>query len=414
MKETPNNLVLIDLNVFAHFIRERIESRHQPLSTRYNTAAVHRAKKVLATVQEATNIFKGPGYTEFEGVRYDKVKPYLQARKLPTSVKEASAAVSRAKKLQSDEKSVIQACFVWLVSGEWLGPYRRDNTAIAFVGDLKCPWDKDGMPTTASDPSIAVASGYWRHYWLTRPDVYQTIPDKTKNARRHPGTKKPLAYMTEPLHYKAGRAFPSPALTRIRVALRELITAKGYPLLWSTGYEADDHAALMVRINELLPEQDQRELTLVTTDGDWVGMIGPSCTWFCMQGYAPRIRANVEDLNNWKAVGGVNGALSKLRKRYGAEYFPNGLEKPSDIFTMKAMIGDSSDALPPGSPIEVIDLRNPPAQYDLMSDYQAVAFAKAALATEANLLRDEAVVNKAADFLRHHAVMLPIRTYEPA
>ena len=396
-----NKLLVIDLNVFCHFIKDELEGRAEPLSAIYNIRAVKKAKEELRLVRAIKAAYKG-----------DAAKQQLADKGLPATVKQAQGNLTAAKRLQSDEKSVIQACFVWLVSGQWLGPLRDEHSGIVFVGDLKAPFNREGSLTFPDDTGLQVRSGYWRHWYLMQPEVYRTIPDKEKNARRSVKTKKPLAYMDKPLHYKSGRAFPSDVLTRVRREVLKLIKAKGFPILSSYGDEADDHAALMIRINEQLPPDKQRHITLVTTDGDWTQLISPRVTWFCMYGHYPRIRANVDDLNAWKAITGANGSIAKIHRRYGADAFPEKLGKPEDIVLMKTLIGDTSDSLPPGSPVEVIDLRNPPARFDLMSRWEAVEAAKKALSTQGNLVNDEKLVEAARGFLRGMAVRLPIRPYE--
>lgn len=405
MKPNNNGLIVVDLNVFAHFIKDELEKAIQPISNRYNTRAVAKAKADLAEVRRAREEHKSTA----------KMKAELERRDLPATVKEAQAALRAAKKLQSDEQSVIQAAFVWLVSGEWLGPLRDEHNAIAFVGDLKCGWFADGTRARKSQPgSRLVNSGYWRHWYLMQPEVYEQIPDKAKNKRWTHRSKKALKYMTKPLHYKSGRKFPSNTLGRVRKELYRIIKAKGFPLLWSKGDEADDHAALLVRVNEQRPLDRQRPITLLTTDGDWTQLIGPSTRWFCMYGHYPRLRATVEDLNRWKKITGADGDLRKISRRYGKDHFKTALETPEDIIEMKCLIGDDSDALPPGSPREVIDLRNPPAQFDLVNDQWAIAGASEVLnMPERNLLDNPEQVESAKKFLRSHAIKLPIRTYEP-
>jgi hypothetical protein len=394
--------IVVDLNVFCHLVKDLLERRPKPLSTRYNMRAVTKAKEDLRLVRATQTAYSG-----------DNVRLQLEKEGLPLTVKAANQALSKAKKLQSDEKSVIQACFVWLISGEWLGPLRDEHDSIIFTGDVKSPFDSRGNRCKHNDQDVQVTSGYWRHWYLMQPEVYQQIPDATKNKRRRPDTKKPLAYMTGPLHYKSGRKFPSDALGRVRGEVERLIAAKGYTLLRSRGDEADDHAALLVRLNDQLPPDRKRRLTLLTVDGDWCQLISPGVTWFCMHGYYPRIRANVGDLNRWKSVTGPNGSIAKIHRRYGADSFPSELQEPRDIIRMKALIGDESDSLPPGSPPEVIDLMNPPARFDLMNDYKSVLRAAEALTVGPNMLTDAKTVEGARRFLRANAVMVPVPPYDP-
>jgi hypothetical protein len=67
-----------------------------------------------------------------------------------------------------------------------------------------------------------------------------------------------------------------------------------------------------------------------------------------MTGYTPRLRASLEDINGW--------LMGKSQKP---------LMALADFWPQKAAQGDPSDNLPPGSPLEVIDLLKPPPEHRL-------------------------------------------------
>ena len=100
--------------------------------------------------------------------------------------------------------------------------------------------------------------------------------------------------------------------------------------------------------NRMLPQDQQQNIVLATVDTDWMGLIDNNTTWFCLRGYDPRIRYSMDHINGWSA------------RRLGVQ-----LSCPSDIWNVKTIQGDASDNLPPGSPLEVISLVEPPMEHRL-------------------------------------------------
>ena len=257
----------------------------------------------------------------------------------------------------------VKAQLTWLMSLDWLGSMKPER-------DVKVILACDSKP-------------YWRTAYLERPEVF--IPIYRKQAEVSPrrrGLKANLkkcdrleallavpspdieapkaewdayqvvrdevAQLTHELSikYKAGRKFPDPGFTRLKEAIKRYCHRSGWNTLEYRGYEADDIAAAIVATN---PASD--DVILATVDSDWLGLVSPNVTWFCLGGYTPRVRASIEDINQWRA-----------RKK------DRLLEAPSDLWGAKTVEGDASDNLPPGTPLEVIDLFHPPQEYDLKAD----------------------------------------------
>lgn len=215
---------------------------------------------------------------------------------------------------------VIKAQVVWLQSCKWLGSLMEDpeNTQVISVCDSK---------------------PYWRVEYLQRPEVYTQIVAKKrgKDVQR-----------TEPVAYKGGRKFPEYSFTKIKDTMRKLYADQDYNMLAMPGYEADDLAAAIVMMNRMLPADKQHRVILATVDADWMGLIDHNTTWFCSFGWLPRVRYSMDDINLW------------AKKRLGTE-----LSSPKDIWDVKTRLGDKSDNLPAGSPLEVISLIEPPIEHRL-------------------------------------------------
>lgn len=224
-------------------------------------------------------------------------------------------------------KAAVQAQMVWLHSGEWIKPLVGDNIQLVYVTDSK---------------------PYWRKDYLLQEDVYTGISDRAKEAylKRYPKGKK--QYKPEPVHYKAGRKFPEYEFTRTKKWMLEAAARNEFSVLSVHSYEADDLAAALVMTNRMLPQEQQNNIVLATVDTDWMGLIDDRTTWFCTYGYAPRVRYTMDHINGW------------AMRRLGTE-----LSCPRDIWRVKTIQGDKSDNLPPGSPIEVIDLTEPPMEHRL-------------------------------------------------
>lgn len=149
------------------------------------------------------------------------------------------------------------------------------------------------------------------------------------------------------------------------------IESLSLPYLRVEGFEADDLAAEFIRqhslakqlvaslMDEAQARQEEvhippelkaiadRQIFLHTVDTDWLQLVSDSVTWINVAHHKPRVR-------------GLETALGYINKK-----FSSSITDPSEIVDLKVKYGDSSDNLPKGSPREVIDLFNPPEQYNL-------------------------------------------------
>ena len=240
---------------------------------------------------------------------------------------------------------LVKAQLTYLMSGDWLGEMKPDQFQVIFVTDSK---------------------PYWRSEYLLRAEVVSLVPRKLKKDEK--ARQRLLELMERPfhdldtkefserleltkdlgIHYKAGRKFPTYEFTKIKKLVLETIKERNWSLLGQKGYEADDVAACIVKVNSEL--EDPNKLLLLTIDSDWIGLINQDTSWYCMHGWFPRLRSNLDNCNVW------------AEKRLGGR-----LETFRDIWDIKGQKGDKSDNIPPsaGVLLPVIDLLTPPEEYRL-------------------------------------------------
>lgn len=109
------------------------------------------------------------------------------------------------------------------------------------------------------------------------------------------------------------------------------------------GFEADDFAGMICQIHQ--ESNSYRMLYLSTCDTDWHQLVSDR-VWFANTfHYVPRLRGIDEVI--------AHASKSKALKRAVIEH-------PREIAQVKQLVGDTADNLPAGSPLEVIDLWNPP------------------------------------------------------
>lgn len=274
------------------------------------------------------------------------------------------------------------------------------NSGLFYPGETKFVWVDDFKDN----------GKYWRHDYLADPEVWMGIPGKPRSKRtpkalehlktlveKNPrvplkvlcitkedawpvvrqaslslfGSPKDLDEMYDlvqklMVRYKGGRGLPTYHMQVIRKAGADTLRAIGAPVLKTLGFEADDQASLLVRVNRA--SEAPQDLVLLTIDTDWMGLIDHGIDWVCTKGYEPRVR-KIGD-------GSVNTWANRVLKAT--------LGHPRDIWEHKAQFGDSSDNLPPGSPIGVIDLLNPVPEYDLFLRDSERHQAKEALGQQVN------------------------------
>lgn len=237
-----------------------------------------------------------------------------------------------------DLTKIVEAQMHYVASGLWLKPDATpENEALGFVPlqNHTVIWCNDVKP-------------YWRSGYLLRDAVWSKIVPVKRG-------KKQVA---APIVYKGGRKQPTNSITMVRSSMRMVIVKNQWLLLEGmcdshSGYEADDMAALLCRLNS--KSANPQRLYLLTCDHDWLGLIDTHVSWLNTYSAYPRYR----NMTNWNAG-----------------YSLCDPSNPESIWVQKAGYGDKSDNLPSvggnvegvGALLPVIDLKNPPTEFDPMQD----------------------------------------------
>jgi len=220
-----------------------------------------------------------------------------------------------------------------------------------------------------SVPVANMDKGYWRHHYMR--DYWAEIDP---------------AMPVKDWCYKYGREEKSKAFYSAASVGSDYLTSLGVPVLSAPGYEADDFAGCLVQHKRMLKVSgiDQpladTVIYLHTVDTDWLQLVGDG-VYFCNTGpasWGARLRGEEEALiwlnkkilkRTLKAIGGTN--------------------HPQDIIKMKMAEGDKSDNLGKGSPREVIDLMNPPAQFNIRNRKEGLNMLKLCAASHDNRNRGQ-------------------------
>lgn len=164
--------------------------------------------------------------------------------------------------------------------------------------------------------------------------------------------------------YKAGRKPKPDDWYRVAEAGFDYILNPKSPFhyLKVDKFEADDMAGSIVRL------APKRTIFLHTIDTDWLGLVHEpkfprdirkltrqpqdemTVFWNNLVQWTPRLRGKPE------AIEYVDRRLKRT------------IKEPREIWDVKVLDGDKSDNLIPGSPLEVIDLLNPPKEWDILRD----------------------------------------------
>lgn len=175
--------------------------------------------------------------------------------------------------------------------------------------------------------------------------------------------------------YKAARVPKPPVFGELLARFHEM----NFRRLAVEEFEADDVAAAIVQLWRQGQLAGIRQLYLATVDSDWQGLVcQPDVFWVDLAGYSPRVRQRTE-IYNW--------LCSKWKKQtkflQGAWKVPDpALFESRMIWDWKRACGDTSDNLPPRSPLFLIDLFQPLSEYRLWERPEFVSAVRAELDRE--------------------------------
>ena len=155
---------------------------------------------------------------------------------------------------------------------------------------------------------------------------------------------------------------------------------KYLPCYKQEGYEADDWAGALYRevrdsSNKVLRE---RQKLMYTIDRDWSGLVDEKMNlWWCNTRY-PGPRERIQE-----RMAGEDQVILHTELKLGFN-----IKHPIEIFAAKAEAGELGDNLPPGAPIEYIDLSETHPKYVLEKCDRWGDFVKDIIDPEANVKKE--------------------------
>ncbi len=131
-----------------------------------------------------------------------------------------------------------------------------------------------------------------------------------------------------------------------------------FPSFKQEGYEADDWAGAIYRLSKYkLGVCRDRQILLSTVDRDWSGLVDESCNIYWANTRKPREKEAIQE-----RLAGEDQVILHTKMKMKKD-----ISHPLEIFQAKHEYGELGDNLPPGAPIEYIDLSIPHPKYNIES-----------------------------------------------
>jgi hypothetical protein len=168
---------------------------------------------------------------------------------------------------------------------------------------------------------------------------------------------------------------------------------KYFPCFKQEGFEADDWAGAIYRISrDTRGTCHDRQILLSTIDRDWSGLVDESHKVYWANTRYPGPKERIQE-----RLAGEDQVLLHTEIKMGVK-----IDHPVEIFRAKHEQGELSDNLPPGSPLEYIDLSEPHPKYQIEKLTQYAQLVLECEAKESNVRFDH--FEKAASALRKTGV----------
>ena len=223
-----------------------------------------------------------------------------------------------------------------------------------------------------SDKRFVDKGVYWRGVEVLRDERIEACWEEYAES-------KGLTLETLPQGYKGNRRDKDDGFYEVHEIGWEYAT-KYFPSFKQEGYEADDWAGALYRevrdgTNCTL---QQRQKLLYTIDRDWSGLVDESKNiWWANTRY-PGSRERIQE-----RLAGEDQVILHTQMKLGFD-----ISHPIEIFAAKAEAGELGDNLPPGAPLEYIDLTETHPKYVLEKCDQWSDFKKAVSNPDSNIQKD--------------------------
>jgi len=207
----------------------------------------------------------------------------------------------------------------------------------------------DYRVVVVSDKRFADSKTYWRGVEVLRDERIEACWEEYCEG-------KGIKVEDIATGYKGNRRDKDDAFHRVHEIGWEYAT-KYFPCFRQEGFEADDFAGLLYReVKETQnPVLKSRQKLMLTIDRDWSCLVDESENlWWCNTRY-PGPREKIQE-----RMAGEDQVIFHTKYKMGYD-----IDRPIDLFAAKAEAGELGDNLPPGAPLEYIDLSKPHKKYDL-------------------------------------------------
>ena len=207
----------------------------------------------------------------------------------------------------------------------------------------------DYRVVVVSDKRFEDSKTYWRGVEVLKDERIEACWEEYCEAKGKDIKETPTGY-------KGNRRDKDDDFYRIHEIGWEYAT-KYFPCFRKAGYEADDWAGALYRevrdsSNTVLRE---RQKLLYTIDRDWSGLVDESKNiWWANTRY-PGPNERIQE-----RLAGEDQVILHTKMKMGYD-----INHPLEIFAAKAEAGELGDNLPPGAPIEYIDLSETHPKYVL-------------------------------------------------
>lgn len=230
----------------------------------------------------------------------------------------------------------------------------------------------DYRVVVVSDKRFEDSKNYWRGVEVLKDERIEACWEEYCEA-------KGLDIEVTPTGYKGNRRDKDDDFYRVHEIGWEYAT-KYFPCFKQEGYEADDWAGALYRTvrdstNKTLRD---RQKLLYTIDRDWSGLVDEKMNiWWANTRY-PGPRERIQE-----RLAGEDQVILHTQMKLGFD-----INHPIEIFAAKAEAGELGDNLPPGAPIEYIDLSESHPKYQLEDCPLWPDFLDAVCDPESNLHED--------------------------
>jgi hypothetical protein len=199
-----------------------------------------------------------------------------------------------------------------------------------------------------SDKRFEKYGAYWRGVEILKDERMEIVWEEYCEA-------KGIDHEITPTDYKGNRRQKDDNFYEVVEIGWEYVT-KYFPCFKEEGYEADDWAGAIYRVSrDTRGVCRDRQILLSTIDRDWSGLVDESQKIYWANTRYPGPKERIQE-----RLAGEDQVRLHTEIKLGAK-----INHPREIFMAKHELGELSDNLPPGSPIEYIDLSEPHPKYQI-------------------------------------------------